>query len=448
MAEGPLDRLAAYATGLRLDDEVVLAHALVVIRDTLGTMLAGLVQSENAALAANAGALGGPGRATVVGRDEGTVPHIAALVNGTAAVTLELDEGNQFATHHPAVHVLPAALAMAEQRGRSGRALLEAFVAGYEVAVRVARVTRLRDPVHPFGTTAITGAVAAAARLEGLDARGTAAAMRLAVGTVVASSQSAANAGASVRSLSTGLTGHHGVLAVSLVQAGFAGEPHAPDAVFGRVLGDHFDAARLDADLDRFFITRNYFKTHACSRWNHAPIEAAAALMTEEPVEPQAVTRVVVWTFDPATRLDGRDPPNGYAAKHSIPYNVAVRFVCGTNGLEAYSDETVADPLVRQLAERVEVREDPAFTAAAPELRIARVELTLADGRVRTATVERAPGGHDNPYDEATLQAKFRDLAGRALAPEAVQHLAQAVHDLPRLSNLSALTSPLRSARP
>lgn len=164
-----VDRLATFVAELGLHDvgAAAIDHAKLIVRDTLGTLLAGVAQPENAAAAAAAGKIGGPGAATVAGSGVRTTPHIAALVNATAAVTLELDEGNQFAVNHPSVHVLPAALAVGEDRGATGAEALEAFIAGYETAVRLGGATRLRDDVHPSGTTAVVGAAAAPARTQG-----------------------------------------------------------------------------------------------------------------------------------------------------------------------------------------------------------------------------------------------------------------------------------------
>lgn len=440
----PTDRLASFVADLQLTaiPDAAIRHAAVVVRDTLGTLLAGMAQPENAALAASAGALGGPGPATVAGSGVRTTPHIAALVNATAAVTLELDEGNQFAVNHPSVHVLPAALAVAEAQGSSGTQLLEAFIAGYEAAVRVGGATRLRDAVHPFGTTAVVGAAAAAAKLHGLPADEIAAVLRLAAGMAVASSQSAANAGASVRNLGTGMTAHNGVLAVALHAAGFTGEPEAFERVFGHVLGTGWPDAALDGSPDGLFITRNYFKLHACSRWNHAPIEAAAALMADGSFATGDIDRVVVWTYDPAVRLAGREPANGYAAKHSIPFNVAARLLHGSNDADVYTDAVVADPDLRALTRRVEVREDPQLTALLPAIRAARVEVALTDGRVLSAQENTAPGGFDNPYDAQVLDDKFRRLAGLTLPVDRVEDLTTAcagLADLPRVDRLTAL---------
>lgn len=443
--DSPTERLAAFVADLRLTTipSATIRHATVVIRDTLGTLLAGMAQPENATLASAAGALGGTGVATVAGSAVRTVAHIAALVNATAAVTLELDEGNQFAVNHPSVHVLPAALATGEDQGASGAQVLEAFIAGYEVAVRVGGATRLRDAVHPFGTTAIVGAAAAAAKLHDLAADQIAEVLRLAAGMTIASSQSAANAGASVRNLGTGLTAHNGVLAVALHTAGFTGEPEAFERVFGHVLGTGWPDATLEGVAEGLFINRNYFKLHACSRWNHAPIEAAAAIMADGPLTPDDIDRVVVWTYDPAVRLAGRQPSNGYAAKHSIPYNVAARFVLGSNDLDVYTNDAVADPFLLDLAERVDVREDTELTKLLPDVRAARVDVTLTDGRTRSAQIDSAPGGFDNPYDEEVLLAKFRRLAGLMLPDDRIEELRTVCNELPTLSHISQLTALL-----
>jgi len=276
---GAAAEAARFVAGLRLGDvpQEVVQHALLVVRDTLGVLVGGSRQPENAAAARMAVGLGGPGRSSVAGASEGTSAHVAAMLNATSAVTLELDEGNQFALNHPAIHVLPAALAVAEEVGATSAQFLEAFLCGYEVAVRFGAATRLRDQVHPFGTTAVVGAAAAGGKLHGLSEEELRGCLLLAAGTAIASSQTAANSGASVRNLAAGLTAHNGVLAVALHRAGFTGEERVFDRVFGEILGTEWREEDVAFGQDDFFITRNYFKLHACSRWNHAPIEAAGA---------------------------------------------------------------------------------------------------------------------------------------------------------------------------
>ena len=422
-------------------------HAYLVFRDTLGTMLAGASLPEVKSLANDNQSLAGVGGATVLGRLATASPQFAALVNGAGGVSLELDEGNQFAVNHPAIHVIPAALALAEDIGSSGDELLSAIIAGYEVAVRVGKATKLRDAIHPFGTHAIVGTAAACARLLKMNADQMREAMELAAGLSIASSQTAANSGASVRNLFTGFTNHNGILAARMATAGFTPEHSALEVVFGSVLGTSYHSENLEDLGDSFYITRNYFKMYACSRWNHAPIEAAAAIMATRAFEPSEIERVIVWTYDPATRLNWQEPSNGYAAKHSIPYNVAARIVLGHNDLEAYTDETVAGSDLRDLARRVEVREDPDFTAMLPEVRPARVEIRLVSGKTLEDTVERPRGGFDHPFTEDELAAKFRKLAKHTLRTEAIADLEGALLSLQDHANLDSLSAALKTSQ-
>lgn len=373
---------------------------------------------------------------------KGTLVQVFDLEEGPT--TLD-SPGDLLFCEHAVFIIMPAAMALAEDIGSSGAEFLAALLAGYEVAVRVGRATMLRDAVHPFGTHAIVGAAAACSRLLSMDISQISEAMALAAGLTIASSQTAANAGASVRNLFTGFTNHNAILAVKLVQAGFTAEPEALSSVFGGVLGQEYRAGQT-ADLGEiFYIQRNYFKLYACSRWNHAPIEAAAAIQASTEFKLADVERIIVWTYDPATRLNWQEPANGYAAKHSIPYNVAARIVLGTNDLAAYADESVMDPEVRAMAKRVEVKEDPSFTAMLPDVRPARVEIVLGSGERLQETVERPRGGYDRPFGEDELADKFRRLAGMVLPPDSVNELTTLLSELQHQSDLEPLSRLLRT---
>lgn len=403
--------------------------------------LAGSRLHENRGLAALAARIA-PGDCVLFGRAERAGPHMAALVNASAQVCMELDEGNQFCANHPAVHILGPLLATAEAEGGAGDAFLRAFVMAYELAVRVGAAGAYRATVHPFGTHMIVGACAGVARLKGLDEDMTARAIELAVGMSLTSSQAAATAGASVRNLVAGLTAHNGLLACELAMAGFSGEPGAMDTVFGVILGDRF---KLPDDLDAggAYILKNYFKRHACSRWNQAPIEAAALALGGRTLAADRVASVLVETFSPATRLNAPEVPNGYAGKHSIPFNVAIRLLYGDNGAHQYTDAMVADPAVRAVMARTEVREDPDLTAKVPAIRAARVSITLMSGETLSAQSDQPPGGFDNPFDEAELAAKFRALAGEVFDPERISAIEAAIAALPSAPDVRGLTRTL-----
>lgn len=447
MSSDPLVPLATWIADLEyaaLASEVR-GQALRIIADTLAVAIAGGAEPEVRGLADRARRWGGSGPSTVIATGRSVSPYAAAVVNAQASISLELDEGNQWATNHPAAHVLPAALAVTEEVGASGSDLLCAFIAGYEVAARAGRAMTVRDQVHPFGTAMVVGAAAACARIQGLDVVRTAEALRVAAALTPASTQRAANMGATVRNLITGLSSGAGVLATDAVESGVSGDIAALETVYGVLLGDSFDVGSLTRDLgSEWLMTRNYFKVHACSRWNHAPIEATIKILNAHHVVPEEVESIRVHTFAPATRLDNSEPPNHFAGKHSIPYNIAVRIALGHNGVDAYRDEVVQDPVLRRLMSQVHVIEDPDYTAAQPAVRSARVEIWTSKGEVWVATEHRSPGGFDNPYPEAVLDEKFAELVSRGRSSALVMPLREWVANLPDHTTVTGLRELLR----
>ena len=435
-----LERLVAWALGPEVLDPDDVAHAVAIVRDTVAAIVGASVEPEVTGFALSAPALGGVGACTVLATGQGTSALAAAMANGLAGVRLELDEGNQFAANHPSAHTLPAVLAVAEEVDATGAEMLAASAAAYEVAVRVARGARLRPVVHPFGTAMVCGAAVGVARLRGLDAATTLQALLIAAALVPASTQRAANTGATVRNAITGVCASTGVLAVELARTGTQGDPWVLPTVFGEILGESYDGGWLDGDLgDRRYMPSNYFKLHACSRWNHAPIEAVETLLERNGFTAGDVESVEVATYDPATRLDGREVATGFAGKHSIPYSVAVRILRRDNGIEAYSEAAAGDPALRELTARVSVVEDRALTAAAPEVRAARVTVRLSDGRTLVATEDRAPGGYDRPYPADVIEAKHRALLRRALTDAAAARVLAWCDDLPGAASARGL---------
>src|SRR5213076_1967504 len=194
----------------------------------------------------------------------------AALTNATAGVALEVDEGNRLGGGHPAIHVVPGALAVAEERGLDGRRLLESVVAGYEVCSRIGGATTVRPNVHSHGTWGAIGTAVAVARLG--DA--TATTIREVINLE----------GATIRNLYPGRSAWNGLLAAELHACGFTSLPDAPSDVYGTILADTYDPELAIVGLDtvgqgeRFRTEQNYFKLHACCRYNHFALDAVATL--------------------------------------------------------------------------------------------------------------------------------------------------------------------------
>src|SRR5712691_43297 len=178
-----LDRLAQFVsttTHASLPAPVIAAARLVLL-DTLGAMLAGSRLPENARLARLVAERSGPRTAVLIGHAGRAEPMLAALSNATAGVSLEVDEGNRWGGGHPAIHVLPGLLAVAEEAGVDGPRLLAALVAGYDVSSRIGGATVPRFNVHTHGTWGTIGTAAAVAKVLDADASAIRQAMNLAV---------------------------------------------------------------------------------------------------------------------------------------------------------------------------------------------------------------------------------------------------------------------------
>ena len=442
------DRQAALATFLADFRADALAPATIdqarfVIADTIAAIACGAAEPEVQAITGRIG--GPPGPASVIGVGRTAAPAEAALLNGIAGTWLELDEGNRFSRGHPAIHVLPAALAHAEAHSAPGPDLIAAFVLGYEVAARIGIAAQLRPSMHPHGTWGTIGAAVAVAKLAGLDAPAIAETINVASSLTLATSKKTMLEGGTVRNVYAGVSNRMGLLAVDLVAAGFSGERDGLASVFGSVVSETFDGDGMIRGLgDGWQIERNYFKRHACCRYNHGTLDALDGLLANRIVRAEEIDRVEVASYRFAAELDDRAPRNVLAAKFSVPFAVATRIVTGESGVESFTWERVRDARIQALAARVSVHEDAALTRMLPEKRPARVALRLKDGSRLEGAADFNRGDDADPYDRSELTEKFHELTGRVWPRGQADAVRAAIDGLDRAPGLGALTAAIR----
>src|SRR5262249_40257551 len=195
-------------------------------------IVAGSRLDENIRLARLANSRARHGGATLLGHGGRSDAFWAALTNATAGVALEVDEGNRLGGGHPAIHVVPGALAVAEERGLDGRRLLECIVAGYEVCSRIGGATTVRPNVHSHGTWGASGTAVAVARLGDASAGTIREVITLAASMSPANTWTPALDGATIRNLYPGRSAWNGLLAVELHACGFTGLTDSPSDVY------------------------------------------------------------------------------------------------------------------------------------------------------------------------------------------------------------------------
>ncbi|WP_058620756.1 MmgE/PrpD family protein [Methylobacterium indicum] len=437
-----LGRWTAFAADLRFSDlpEAAIDRARLVLLDSLGVIAAGMREPECRALAER---LAGrrTGVAPAIGSGLTLDPRDAALVNGAAGTTLELDEGNQYARGHPAIHVVPAALAAAQETKASGADLIAALVLGYEIGARIGIASKLRVTMHPHGTWGTVGAALAVAKLHRADAATIGRAIGLASSLGLSTSRRTMLEGATVRNVYAGLSNQLGLTAWDLAESGFLPERDGIGTVYGGILADDFSADAMVEELGtRWEIARNYFKRHAACRYTHGALDALAQIRAESgPIDPDSVRSVEVATYVWAAQLDHPAPETMLAAKFSLPFALAAALVRGEANTDAFRDEARADRRILSLARRVMVQEDPGMTAQLPSLRPAKVTLTLADGRKLSAKALTNRGDTEDPYSADDVRDKFRALAGPVWGTERSEAVIRAVAGIDKAEGVGAL---------
>lgn len=442
-----IEQLAQFVAETRWQDipETVRQHAQRVLLDTVGVILAGSEQPEVGRLRDQLLPASGTG-ATVLARGwPQSDPRTAALLNGIAGRSIELCEGHQYVSCQGAVQIVPTVLSLAESANCSGREALEALILGYDVAVRIGACVTTRALAHQNGQAPLLGAVAAGARLRGLNAADTSRALRIGATLLLTPSYTNAVAGATVLNVAGGLSGFAGALASDLARAGFEAQGNAIEEAFQHLVGDGFDPAPMLDNLGRRWeISRNYFRLRACCNPIYAALDALEAVLADLRPTADEINRIEVATYRFASVMQDPEPQNTFAARYSLPHAAAVTVVQGHAGYDAFTEAALHDPTIAALRRRIHIREAPEMTAVVPRLKPARVTVMLTDGRQSTHTCETARGDFQHPYTEAEIRGKFRDLAGLVLTPQGVAEMAEAIDHCEQWSNVRDLVDVFR----
>jgi 2-methylcitrate dehydratase PrpD len=352
----------------------------------------------------------------------------AALANATATSFLELDEGSR-PTGHPALHIVPAALALAQTERRAGADLIAAIVVAYEVQARLANSCTLSWPVHPHGNLGNPAAAAALGKLSDWNVEQIEQGMNIAASLATATSWSSCTEGATTRNAFAGITAQTAFTVKLLVESGFTGSEIAFSETFGVILGSDFQPNALTRGLGAdFAIEHGYFKFHAACALTHPVLDALSnalggvhtpgtypPLLIKNRPAVDDVRRVHVQVSERGTRLADMNRPNQLSAKFSIPYATAAFLLHGTAAPDSFRGETIVDMRVQELARRVDVKGSDDLTKRWPHEFAANVEIELADGTRLCGSCTNPYGSADHPAREDDLRAKFFSLSAPAL---------------------------------
>ncbi len=359
---------------------------------------------------------GGP--CTAIGHHQTFSAEAAALINGTATHGEDFDDTFEGGPVHSSTVIAPAVLAVAERFGCSGHDVMAGFVVGVESLCRMSMVVPKaihKSGFHPTAILGAMGATLAVSRTMRLSHRQTVDALGIA-GSMASGIIEYLAEGAWTKRLHAGWAAQVGIQAARLGQQGFLG----PRTVFEGTHGLYNGFARQSAGNyavltegfgEDWYASRITFKPYATGTMNQPYVDCALRL-AQKGFKAEEVASVLCETaegyvhrlWDPLHAK--QRPANAYAAKFSAPFNIAVAFITGGAGLSAFTDQTVSDPRILELASKISYVVDP--NNPYPRAYTGHVSMTLKDGRVFEERQPHIRGGAQEPLSRAEIENKFR----------------------------------------
>ena len=427
-------------------------RAAIAVTDTVGVALAGA--SEPAARIVRSTITSeSRGNCRILGTAERASASEAASANGVAIHALDFDDMCFVSMAHPSCALVPAALGSAELADASGRAVLDAYIVGFELECRLGMIMNPRHyharGWHCTSSIGTLGAAAAAARILGLTPGAAAHALGIAASLACGLKE---NIGTMVKPLHAGIAARNGVMAARLAHQGLTASEIAIDGPQGYLAA--MDSERPPSDLAgvisdfgrrwEMLDTGISVKLYPSCAATHPPLDALLQLVQAHGFTGDDVEAIDVEVDSMTPRLLIHDRPStGLEAKFSMPFCAAAALVFGHPTIETFAPDRINDPRVQQMLPRVTLRANPAFDAAAP-LSQALVTVRLRDGRELTGRADGARG-YPGRLTDAEIAAKFIGCAERSLSRRAARLALQAwraIDTTPKVTTLTAMLKP------
>jgi 2-methylcitrate dehydratase PrpD len=411
--------LAEFAVTLQFESipAPVIRRTEDLLLDWFGSCLAGKNARAVEILAAFAESMGPvDGPSEILIHRKTSSPLLAAMANAAASHVAEQDDVHNGSVFHPATVVFPAALAVAQALGRSGKGLLTACVAGYEVGIRVGEFLG-RSHYKVFHTTGTAGTLAAAAAVghllklnpeQMLHAFGSA-------GTQSAGLWEFLRDAADSKQLHTAHAAGAGLTAAYLAHKGFTGARRILEGPQGMAAGMSSDAdiSKLTDGLGtRWTVAETSFKFHASCRHTHPAADALQQVLQQHALKASDVKRVTALVHQGAIDVLGpvTDPQTVHQSKFSMGTVLGLVAVLGRAGLSEFDASFKAGEVV-SFHDKVVMELDPEVDSAYPARWIGKVRVETIDGRVLHGRVDEPKGDPGNTLSRAELEDKALRLA-------------------------------------
>lgn len=415
------------------------------VLDVAGCIVGGSATATAEMVRGYARELGAGTGSSVLGTGLRLAPPLAAFANGVAGHVLDYDDMSSTLVGHPSVVLVPAILAVGEAQGASGRAILSAYVLGFEVDCHFGRAmipSHYDAGWHSTSSLGVFGAAAAVSRLLGLDGAGMLNALAIAASNVAGLR---ANFGTMTKSLHAGQAAEGGVRAASLSARGFTANTGLFDAE-----GGFFDAYRRNPQPKPEPATTEIeasgvgIKPYACCGAGVSLVDAALDLRARHALQAADIVSVEAVVSDMATRIMPlREAMDGLQAKYCLAYCAAVALIDGAGGLRQFEDERVLRDDVRALVKRTSVRADSRMASGAGRFGV-ELAVRTRDGRSLGTSVEVPRGHPSRPLTADQLVAKFMECSSTVLGEARAREAADRLRALEREPDITSMIALLR----
>ncbi len=372
----------------------------------------------------------------------------AVFANSSFGHGFEIDDHYLPGESHPGCIVVPSALAIGEREHVSGKDLLAAVVAGYEVMGRINRAITPSCSDRGFHAhTSISGpfgAAAAAGKILGFDPDLMVNALSIA-GSHSSGTKEYDQNGGSIKRMHAGMASHGGMRSALIAKRGITGPPTILEGKHGfcRAFADVYRLHEITDDLGKDFkvVMGQGFKFYCSCGAMHSGLDGLRMLMAKhDDVREENVTEIVMGTNSNSRyHVDAR-VTDITSAQFSAPFSLALTMITGTNGFTDYTEANVRNPRILSLAGKVRMEVDPEMEKEAWK-RGSRITVKLKSGKVYEQKVEYCKGLAENPLSREEFEGKFRGLASVAADKATTEKILKMVLELDRLEDVSQLVA-------
>ncbi|GAK09878.1 MmgE/PrpD family protein [Geomicrobium sp. JCM 19038] len=446
--------LSKMAKALTFDDlsEEVIDRTKYLLLDFVGLAARGNHYESNAPILNYVKRQGLTGNGVVIGNDGETYqPHYAALLNGAAAHSLELDDVINEASLHPAVVIFPTALAQSVNSKRSGKDVLVASILGYEVMGRIGKAMNPSSlysrGFHPTGLVGTFGAIATSAKLMDLSVEETVNAYGVG-GSQTSASMEFLNTDTWTKRFHPGWAAHNGLFASGIASLGFTGPKTIieGDRGFAKSYASDYSLTSIGNDfkLKESYVLKTSIKPHACCRYKQAPLDIILSLVNKHNIQPdevESVTIDLVKTALPIVALPEeikRNPQSTEDAQFSMHYGAAVAVLYRKTLLEQYENSVIQQDAVTKMMKNIHCRHEPKLDSNFPIKWPARVSIQTTRGTFYDE-IDYPKGDPENPLTWDELIEKFRYVTEPIYSFDQQTTIIETIRNLENINEINQL---------